>query len=90
MQNFKLALHRCRQNKIKHQADQLALALLTDATKKSFWRKVKRISHNNLQTLPFPIDDAVGSAKIAEMWQDHYCHLLNVHKNNAKNTTFVD
>ena len=24
------------------------------------------------------------------MWQDHYYHLLNAHKSNTENTTFVD
>ena len=86
--NFKSALCRCRQNKKKHQANQLASPLLTD--RKSFWRKVKRICHDNLQALLLYIGDAVGSEKIAEMWQDQYCHLLTVHKSSAKNIVFVE
>ena len=64
-------------------ADALAYSLKSkDST--SFWKDVRKMATSKIP-LASKVGDAVGRAKITDMWQTHYSELLNsVHDTSSK------
>ena len=80
---FKYAFRQCRANEDMMRADALAHSLKSkDST--SFWKDVRKMANSKIP-LASKVGDAVGSAKITDMWQTHYSELLNsVHDTSSK------
>ena len=81
--HLKYAFRQCRANEDIMRADPLAHSLKSkDLT--SFWKDVRKMADSKIP-LASKVVDAVGSAKITDMWQTHYSELLNsVHDTSSK------
>ena len=76
---FKMSLRKCKKEKDKSYADNLANKFLSKDTK-TFWDAVKQSGMEKIQTNVVTVGGASGSKEICEMWRNHYSALLNSSK----------
>ena len=86
--HFKYALRHCRNNHEKNKAEGLALALQTDRSKKSFWKKIK--CSKTQQTLPTTVAGMTRPEPIAGIWRNHFSQILNCSQSDKVHDVFVD
>ena len=83
MLHFKYAFRQCRANEDMMRANALAHSLKSKDSI-SFWKDVSKMANSKIP-LASKVGDAVGNAKITDMWQTHYSELLNsVHDTSSK------
>ena len=83
---FKYAFCQCRANEDMMRANALAHSLKSkDST--SIWKDVSKMANSKIP-LASKVGDAVGSAKITDMWQTHYSECSTVFMIQARKAFF--
>ena len=81
---FKHALKQCQAMEDTARADALA-ASLSKKDMISFWKSIKTMNHKNVPLAP-SINGISGERDICDVWQNHYCDILNCVKSDNNNT----
>ena len=87
---FKSELRKCKHNAEMHKANAVADALHSNPSKKCFWDKFKSYNAKGKSMLPTAVGGASGGQQTADMWREHYTHLLNSCKGDNNVKLFVE
>ena len=87
---LKSELRKCKHNAEMHKANAVADALHSDPSKKRFWDKLKSYNAKGRSMLPTTVGGASGGQQTADMWREHYAHLLNSCKGDSNVKLFVE